>query len=312
MLADILTTAIVVNLLTAMVRISTPLLFGAIGELVTEHSGVMNLGLEGMLLSGAFVYYAGMVFTGSWVYSMALALLGGALWGLLLGILAIYLKVDQTVTGLSINLAAGGLTMYGTRLISARGTIEFTELLPPVDIPFLADIPYIGGIFFSHRLLTYIAFLGVPAIMWFLNRTNPGLSIRSAGENPRAVDTRGINVSSVRLWSTIFGGTMAALGGAFMTSSIASFFLPGMSNGRGWLVIIIVIAGNWRPLRIILFTLFVAFLEAVQLTLQGTGMDIPFQLLLALPYVFALIALVTSRVRSRMPAMLGVPYSKGG
>jgi simple sugar transport system permease protein len=147
-------------------------------------------------------------------------------------------------------------------------------------------------------------------IAFFLYRTRTGLSIRSTGENPHAVDTRGLNVNTLRYLSVIFGGMMAGLAGSFFTNGISSRFMPEITAGRGWLAIIIVIAGNWQPARMLIATLLFALLDAFQFTLQGVGTVIPFQLILAMPYVIALIALMSSRVRSRMPGVLGVPYVK--
>jgi simple sugar transport system permease protein len=159
--------------------------------------------------------------------------------------------------------------------------------------------------------LTYFAFICIPLIAIFLNRTKVGLAVRSSGENPHAVDTRGLNVSALRYLAVIFGGILAGLAGSFFTNGITSRFVPEIIGGRGWLAIIIVIAGNWQATRILAATLIFAFLDAFQFTLQGVGTDIPFQILLAMPYVIALIALMSSRVRSRMPGALGVPYEKG-
>lgn len=312
MLIELFQVTILVSIFTATIRISTPLLLSAMGELITERSGVMNLGVEGIMLFGAFTAWYFSLNTSSTNIGVMAAILAGGILSLLLAFLVIRLKVDQTVTGLSINLLAVGVTEYTYRLYNVVGDAGRVELLPIVNIPFLSNIPYFGDIFFSQRVLTYLAFLSVPVISWFLYRTKQGLSLRSTGENPTAVDTRGLPVNRIRFFSTIIGGMMAGLGGAFMTTAISSRFIPGMTAGRGWLAIIIVIAGNWTPIRMILATLIFAFMDALQLQLQGMGIDIPFQLLLALPYIFALVALMSTRVRSRMPGVLGVPYLKEG
>lgn len=309
MLDDILTTAIIVNLFATMVRLATPLLIAAMGELVTERSGVMNLGLEGMMLTGALVgYMASLTVDSLWVGILAAVLAGGVM-ALILALLSITLKVDQTVTGLALNLFASGLTLFIFRAFYDRDN-TVNQLFPSLEIPLLSDIPFLGEIFFSQKVLTYFAFLSVPIIAFILNRTKTGLAIRSTGENPHAVDTRGLNVASLRYLAVIFGGMMAGLAGSFFTNGISSRFIPGITGGRGWLAIIIVIAGNWQPTRMLIATLIFAVLDALQFTLQGVGTDIPFQLLLAMPYVIALIALMSSRVRSRMPGALGVPYVK--
>jgi simple sugar transport system permease protein len=309
MLSDLFTAAIIINLFVTMIRLATPLLIAAMGELVVERSGVMNMGVEGMMLTGALVGYMVSLSTDSnWVGILA-AVLSGALLALILAFMSITLKVDQTVTGLALNLLASGLTLFIFRAFYDRDN-TVNQLFQVVPIPVLSKIPYLGEILFSQKPPTYFAFLCVPVIAFFLNRTRIGLALRSTGENPHAVDTRGLNVDALRYMAVIFGGMMAGLAGSFLTNGISSRFMPEMTAGRGWLAIIIVIAGNWQPGRMLAATLIFAFLDAFQFTLQGVGTDIPFQLLLAMPYVIALIALMSRRVRSRMPGVLGVPYVK--
>lgn len=306
---DFFQAAVIINLLAATIRISTPLLIGAMGELVAEHSGVMNMGLEGMMMFGVFTVWWVSAMGGSTLLGIGVALIVGALLGFMLGVLVIYLKVDQTVSGLSINLLAIGITEFAFRAIRDLADAATVDLLPSLNIPLLEDIPYLGEILFQQSVFTYLAFLSVPVIAWFLSRTKFGLSIRSAGENPKAVDTQGINVNFIRLSATAFGGMMAALGGAFLMS-VTSRFLVEMTAGRGWLAIIIVIAGNWKPTRMVLATLLFAFLGALQATLTTFEIALPYEFLLIMPYVLALIALMLSRVRSAQPAKLAVPYSR--
>ncbi len=310
MLDEILQAAIIINILAATIRISTPLLLGAMGELVAEHSGVMNLGLEGMMMFGVFTVWLVTFVGGNTTMGVLGAMLVGALLGLLLAFLVIYLKVDQTVAGLSINILAIGVNEFFHRMVSTKNNVTVSiDILPNLNIPFLSEIPFLGEVFFQQRFLTYLAFILVPVIAWFLGRTKFGLAIRSSGENPRAVDTRGISVNRVRLIATLFGGMMAGLGGAFLMS-VTSRYLPEMTAGRGWLAIIIVIAGNWKPVRMVIATLLFAFLQALQVTLTTFEIAIPYEFLLVMPYVLALVALALSRVRSAQPAKLGVPYSR--
>jgi ABC-type uncharacterized transport system permease subunit len=309
MLADFLKAAVIINILAATIRIATPLLMGAIGELVAERSGVMNMGLEGMMLFGVFTVWVVTFLGGTTLMGGGVALIVGAVLGLMLGVLVIYLKVDQTVSGLSINLLAVGVGEYFQRMLNVGGKEVMVDILPELDIPFLADIPFLGEVLFQQSAFTYIAFLSVPVIALFLRRTKYGLTIRSAGENPRAVDTRGINVSLVRLSAIVFAGMMAALGGAFLMS-VTSRYLPGMTGGRGWLAIIVVIAGNWKPIRMVIATLIFAFLGALQVTLTTFEIPLPYEFLLIMPYVLALVALALARVRSAQPAKLGIPYSR--
>ena len=221
----------------------------------------------------------------------------------------IYLKVDQTVSGLAINLLAVGVGEYFPRMVNVQNEVVQIDILQNVHIPFLSDIPILGEVLFQQNPFTYLAFLSVPLIAWFLRRTKYGLAVRSAGENPKAVDTRGLNVNLIRTLATVFGGMMAALGGAFLMS-VTSRYLPDMAAGRGWLAIIVVIAGNWKPSRMVIATLLFAFLGALQVTLTTFNIPIPYEFFLVMPYVLALVALAVSRVRSAQPAKLGVPYSR--
>ena len=309
MLNDFLQVAVIVNILAATIRMSTPLLLGAVGELVAERSGVMNMGLEGMMLFGVFTVWYVTFLGGSTLTGIAIALLAGGLLGLLLAVLVIYLGVDQTVSGLAINLLAVGVGEYFPRMVNAQNEVVQIDILANVNIPFLSDIPIIGEVLFQQNPFTYLAFLSVPIIGWFLKKTKYGLAIRSAGENPKAVDTRGLNVHRIRVLSTVFAGMMAGLGGAFLMS-VTSRYLPEMTAGRGWLAIIVVIAGNWKPSRMVIATLLFAFLNALQVTLTTFEIAIPYEFFLIMPYALALIALAASRVRSAQPAKLGVPYSR--
>ena len=311
MLDDFLQAVIIVNVLAATIRIATPLLLSAAGELLTQKAGILNLGIEGAMLVGATVGFLAVNGTQSlWVGALA-AMAAGGLMNLILVVMAVNLKVDQTVTGLSLNLFASGITLYLYRVVYgglAPSESPFISILQPIPIPFLSQIPYVGGILFNQRSLTYLAFLAAPAIWFFLYRTRYGLVLRSIGENPRAADLRGISVYRYQYAAVIFGGMMTGLAGSFLTLGSSAKFVPEISAGRGWLVLVIIIAGNWNPLGILAATLAFAFLDALQLQVQGVGVTIPYQFLLALPYVVAIVALMTSRAKSLQPRALGTPY----
>jgi ABC-type uncharacterized transport system permease subunit len=313
MLSSLLQATIIINILASTIRISTPLLLGALGELVTERSGVMNLGIEGTMLMSAYVAFLVDFQTNSIILAILAAMLTGALMSLIMAFMASTMKVDQTVTGLSLNLLASGISLFWYR-VAFKGTntesIPTIQTMGTVKIPLLGDIPYLGKILFNQGLLTYLAFLMVPVIAFFLYRTYTGLAVRSLGENPRAVDMKGINVTRLQYLSVIFGGVMSGLAGSFITIGTTVRFLPEISAGRGWLALVIVIAGNWRAGRILLATLLFAFLDAFQLQLQGIGIQFPFQILLAAPYVLAILVLMGSRARSLAPRHLGMPYMR--
>ncbi len=313
-MSEFLQAAIILNILAATIRISTPLLLAALGELVTERAGILNLGLEGIMLSGAFVGFLVANQTGSMGLGVLGAIAAGATMSLLVAIMDISLKVDQVVTGLAINMLGIGITLFWYRSVYtgfSAADLPTIKIMEPVHISLLSDIPYLGQLLFSQKPLTYIAFLAVPVLWVFLYRTKYGLLIRGLGENPRAIDRKGVNVYLVQYLAVIFGGMMAGLGGSFLTLGSSIRYIPEITAGRGWLAIVIVIAGNWHPVRILVVTLLFALLDALQLQAQGVGIQVPYQILLILPYIFAIVAMMGSRIRSEAPRHLGEPYIRG-
>ena len=298
----------IVNVLASTVRLATPLLLAATGELVSEHAGVQNLGLEGTLLMGAITGYWAANVTGSLPIALAAAMVAGALMALILVFVSVTLKANQSVAGLTLNILASGVSLFWYRASFEAANPPVTQLMSSFPIPLLSRIPYLGEILFSHTLLTYFAFAMVPVVSIFLYQTRFGLRLRAIGENPRAGDLGGLNVTRYQYCAAVFAGVMGALGGAFLTLAVTSKFLPDMSAGRGWLAIVIIVAGNWKPRRILAATLVFAFLDAFQYQIQAVGVNIPFQYLLMLPYVAAILVMMASRIRSQAPKALGVAY----
>jgi simple sugar transport system permease protein len=298
-------------MLSGMMRIGTPILLAALGELVTERAGILNLGVEGIMLTGAFFGFLVAHQTESIPMALLVAMVAGGVMSLIMVFMAATLKVNQVVTGLALNLLASGITFYWYRVaFQSIGATPTVEIMKIAKIPLLSKIPILGEVLFSQYLLTYFAFIMVPVIWYFMNKTKYGLEIRCLGENPRAIDIKGINVTRLQYLATTFGGLMGGLGGAFLTVVSAGVFLPDMSAGRGWLAIVVVISGNWQPFRIVLAALVFSFFEAFQLQAQSLGVKFPYQILLALPYVIAIVFLVISRSRSEAPGHLGLPYNR--
>jgi simple sugar transport system permease protein len=311
MLDALFQASILVSIAAATIRIATPLLLAALGELVAERGGVYNMGLEGMMLMGALTGYLAAYASGSLWIGVAAAGFTGALMAFVFAVMVITLKVEQIVTGLAVNLLGAGLSTYWLRAAFAGdGQTPTIPFFSNVPIPYLSELPYVGPVLFDQKLLTYFAFLMAPAVWFFLYRTRYGLILRCAGDNPKALDVKGVAVAPVQYAAVVFGGLMAGLGGAFLSVGSAARFVPDMTNGRGWLAIIIVIAGLWRPWSILVATLVFSFLDALQLQIQGIGIAIPYQLLLMMPYVAAIVALMVRRSRGQAPALLGVPYTR--
>jgi len=311
MLIKLLQMSIIISVLSATIRIATPLLLAAMGELVAESAGIWNMGVEGTMLVGAFFGFLAAHETGSLYLGLLASALAGMTLSLIIAFMASSLKLDQFVIGMALNLFASGITLFLFRAVYKEvgaGSKPIINPFPEFMIPGLSKIPFLGEILFSQRSLTYLALVMVPLIWFLLYRTNIGLIIRSIGENPRAADMKGLNVTGYQYAAVLFGGMMSGIGGAFITLGSTGLFIQEITAGRGWLAIVIVIAGNWKPTRILLAALFFAFLDAVQLQIQGVGIQIPHQILLAFPYILAVVVMMTNRARSAMPKSLAIPY----
>lgn len=310
-MSELFTETIIISIFAATIRIATPLIFAALGELITEKAGILNLGVEGTMLMAAFTSFAVTFASGSLWVGLAAGILTGGVMAALTVFMAATLKVEQVVTGLALNMLGAGVSILLYKLYFEGQEMPTIEIFANVPIPLLADIPYIGPIFFQQKLLTYIAFLFVPAVWFFLYRTKYGLEIRCLGENPKVIDTRGLSVTARQYAAVMAGGMMIGIGGAFVTIASTVRFVPDITAGRGWLALVIVIAGNWRPTGILLAALVFAFLDALQLQIQGVGVALPYQIFLALPYVAAIVLMIVKRQQSEEPSRLGIPYFRG-
>ena len=313
MLNELLTLNFAESLFSGMLRISTPLLFAALGELITERGGVLNLGVEGTMLTGAFAGFVTSFYTGSLWMGVAAAVVTGGLLSLLMAFMTCTLKLDQIVSGLALNIFAGGLAFYGYRVAFqdvGSKNLPTISTFETVKIPLLSKIPFFGEVVFSQYTLTYVALILVPVIAFFMFRTRFGLTLRCVGENPRAVDMRGINVMKYKYLAVFFGGMMSGLAGAFLTEASAGLFVPNIAAGRGWIAIAIVIFGGWRPYPILFAALFFGFLDSLQLQVQGIGIQFPYQILLAMPYVLTIVAIILRGTRTGEPISLGIPYQR--
>ncbi|MEM9564090.1 MAG: ABC transporter permease [Actinomycetota bacterium] len=312
-MGEYLSTAVALSVLVGAVRIGTPLLLAAIGEMVTERSGILNLGIEGTLTFSAFISFVTVDRTGSLLLGVLFGMLAGAAVSLVMAVLTVTFKVEQVVAGLAINLLGVGFSFYLLRAVfdNAASDVPSVATWDVVEIPGLAAIPGVGEVLFSQHWLTYVAFAMVPLVWLVLNRTGFGLELRSVGDNPAAADLRGVDIARVQYLALAFGGLMAGLAGTFLSIFSTGLFFPTIAAGRGWIALAIVIFGNWRLGRILVGALFFGYLESYQLTIQGQGTDVPQQLLLALPFVLTIVALVVNRSRSNAPLHLGVPYLRG-
>jgi ABC-type uncharacterized transport system permease subunit len=307
----ILEAAFISGLIGAMMRMATPIIFATLGEIIVERAGVLNLGIEGIMLMGAMTGFLVSLSSGSlWVGVLAAALVGMAL-GFLMAFLAVYLSLSQHVSGLGITLFATGLAMFIYRLHFGSPTVPPTvHPFKQIAIPVLSAIPVVGPGLFNQYALTYIAWLLVLMVSIFLYKTKAGLKIRTVGENPVVADTVGVNVNLTRTLCLILGGAFMGVGGSFLTLAHQNMFLMDVIGGRGWVAIAMVIFGNWDPVKGTLGALIFGFLDGLQLRLQGVGFKIPFDIFLMIPYLLTIGALVAVSRKASVPAGLLKPYRR--
>ena len=298
----------------ATVRIASPLIFATLGELICERAGVLNLGIEGIMVIGAFsgwmtVYQGGDLWAG-----VAVAMAAGMLFGLLHAVLTVPFGLSQQVVGLGVTLLATSASSFAYRLALPEVTSPpKIEPFAVIAVPVLSDIPLIGPALFQQTALTYLAFVLIAVVGLVLYRTPLGLAVRAAGENPAAVEAQGLSVTGLRIGAVVVGSGLMAVGGAFLTLSAFSSFFFDMVNGRGWICIALVVFGAWRPGKAALGAVLFAAFDALQIRLQQTpiGAHLPYQVFLMVPYVLSILALILMSRRAEVPAALMVPFNKG-
>lgn len=291
--------------LEGVVRTATPLGFAALGETVVERAGVINIGLEGSIICGAFGSLVASSGHGTW-FAFAMSGLSGMSIALLFAIFVILLRSNQIITGTAISLLSLGLT--GTlyrQLYGAAGAALTISTMPSTALPGLSQIPLIGQAFFSQPSITYLLYGSIPAIWWWLYRTYAGLALRAVGENPEAAITAGISGSRVQLGAILFGGFMGGIAGGTLVIAQAGTFAEGMSAGRGFIAIAIVVLGRWHPAGVAFAALLFGAANALQYLFQAMGWNLPYQIFLALPYVLTLCGLAGIAGRVHAPASLG-------
>ena len=316
---NVLSSVLTVSLFAATIRAATPLMLAALGGIFSERSGIVNIALEGIMLIGAFFammisYYASKLGM-SPLMSALLGMMGAIIFGFLVSmihaVVSIRFRADQVVSGVAINILALGLTGFLLQLLfNTSGNSPSVPSLSAMPIPILSDIPIIGDIFFNQSIIVYIAMVAVPISSFVLFRTPLGLRLRSVGEHPKAADTVGINVFKLRYLGVGLSGLLAGLAGAYLSIGQLNIFTENMTNGRGYIALAAVIFGKWNPWGALGACLLFGFSDALQISLQNAGVNIPSDFLLMLPYVLTLIALAGFIGRSRPPAASGTPYEK--
>jgi len=306
---DVFQASVIVGILTSAIRLATPYLYAAIGETFAQRSGVLNLGVDGIMLVGAFGSFYIVLQTGNIWLGLFAAVIVGLLMGLLMSFISVTLKAEQGISGI-------GLYMFGLGLSSLLfktmvGTVKTVTGFQPIKIPLLSDIPFIGQIFFNHSLLVYGAFLLVPIAWWVLEKTTWGLKIKSVGQNPAAADSLGVNVDKVRYVSVCIGAMLAGIAGASLSISLLNLFQDNLTAGQGFIAVALVYFGGWRPVGVLWGALLFSTVNAFQLWMQVLGVKIPSDVAIMLPYLLTIAALALSTNRGRAPAALNKPFERG-
>jgi len=301
--------ALIISILSSTVRISTPLALSSVGEVLSERAGIVNLGLEGQILMGAFAAAAASYFSGSAYVGVLAGMLAGALLGLIHVLFSLKFHASQIVLGVANNIFALGFTTVGLVAIwSNRGKSDAVPGLPNINIPFFNNIPIIGPILNNHTLIVYLM-LAFTVLSWLvLFRTNIGLRLRSIGENPKAAATVGINIERLQIWAVTIGGAMSGMAGSYLSLSDLNLFSRNMSAGRGFIAMAATILGNWNPFGALGASLIFGFLDAMQIRLQATGF--PTQFIQMIPYVLVIILLAGVVRKVHAPAAAGKVYER--
>ena len=299
------------SVFAAAMRLATPYLFASLGEMFGQRSGVLNLGVDGTMLMGAFFGFYTVMITESLLLGVLAALITGLIMGLVTAFISVTLKAEQGISGIGIYLFGLGMSeLLYQRLI---GTPKSVSGFSKIYIPGLSDIEFlgIGEIFFRHNLLVYVAFALVPVSAFILNRTPFGLMIRAAGQNPQAADAMGVNVTRVRYITVMIGGMMAGLAGASLSIALLKVFQQNLTSGLGFIALALVYFGRWRPLGILIGAMLFSVVQAIQLQISAIGIDIPSEFAVMLPYVITIIALVFASKRMEKPTALTKPFERG-
>lgn len=309
MINELFDASVLIGIASSGIRLATPYLYAAIGETFGQRSGVLNLGVEGIMLMGAFSGFWAVYTTDSLLIGVLVALLVGLLMGLLTAFINVTLKAEQGISGIGIYLL--GLGLSELLFHQSFDSVVTVSGFPRIRIPLLSDIPVIGEIFFRHNLLVYVAFALVPLAWFVLNKTTLGLKIRAVGQNPQAADAMGISVARVRYFTVIFGGVMAAMAGASLSIALLNVFQQNMTAGQGFIAVALVYFGSWRPFGVMGGSLLFSTVNALQLWVRTKGIDIPAEYASMAPYLLTILALVFASQRVDQPAALTKPFERG-
>jgi general nucleoside transport system permease protein len=306
----LLTGTFMVAFIAGTITVAIPLLLAGLGEQVSERAGVLNLGLEGMMLVGAFVGFAVTLATGSFAFGFLAGAVGGIAVAAIMGVMCVMFHLNQIVIGIAIALAMQGATSLSHHVLFAR---DFPRLprQPELALPLLVDIPILGPSLFRQNVLVYFALALVFALGWMFRHTNVGLNLAAAGEKPAALDVAGVSVTTTRMWAVISTGALAGLGGAYMAEVGAGLFVPFMTSGAGFMAIVLAMLARGRPLWVLIGALVVGISTSVTTAMQVAGFQIPTDVVQMLPFATIIVVLTLFGRNAGLPAALGLPYHRG-
>lgn len=308
MISELLSMTVLVGILASGIRLATPYLYAAIGETFGQRSGVLNLGVEGQMLLGAFTaFYVSLTTENLWLGVIA-AMIVGALMGLAMAFVTVNLQAEQGISGIGFYLFGLGLSdLLFQKLL---GTVETVKGFSKVNIPVLSDLPVVGEIFFRQNILVYIALALVPIAWFVLNKTTLGLKIRAVGENPDAADSLGVSVARIRYFTIILGGTLSGVAGASLSIALLNVFQQNMTSGLGFIAVALVYFGAWRPWGVLGGALLFSLVNSLQLWVQVLGIPIPSDIAVMMPYILTILVLVITVSRVRAPSALTKPFER--
>lgn len=308
MISDLFSMTVLVGILASGIRLATPYLYAAIGETFSQRSGVLNLGVEGQMLLGAFAAFYVALNTGNLWLGIGVAMLVGAAMGLAMAYVTVNLHAEQGISGIGFYLF--GLGMSDLLFQKLMGTVETVKGFPKLEIPVLSGLPVVGTIFFSQNILVYIAFALVPLAWFVLNKTTLGLKVRAVGENPEAADSLGVSVARVRYFTIILGGTLSGVAGASLSIALLNVFQQNMTSGLGFIAVALVYFGAWRPWGVLGGALLFSLVNSLQLWVQVLGIPIPSDIAVMMPYILTILVLVATVSRVRAPSALTRPFER--
>jgi len=309
MIEQLFSEAVLVGILASGIRLATPYLYAAIGETFSQRSGVLNLGVEGQMLLGAFAAFYVSFTTGNLMFGLLAAILTGLIMGLAMAFVSVNLQAEQGISGIGFYLF--GLGFSDLLFQKLLGTVETVSGFRPVQIPVLSDIPILGQIFFRQNILVYGAYLMVVLAWFVLNKTTLGLKIRAVGESPQAADSLGVSVARVRYITVSLGGMFSGLAGASLSIALLNVFQQNMTSGLGFIAVALVYFGGWRPFGVMAGALLFSMVNSLQLWVQVLNIPIPSDFAVMMPYVLTIVALVLSVQRVRPPSALSKPFERG-